>query len=397
MGVKADLEIEAMEDWRLFHEQHLDTIVDPMIFRAGDIFVRGRSRARDTLPAADDDAIWRAVAKDLTGLTAFFDQLVLSDRLPLIDYGITFDSALQYDTPWIAKQVNDALEDRVVTTVHVYGDASKKARESALAALPERAAAPPELEKSIVAELGALDHAWRPDLGERIIAKTPEELDLARFAYGGLIFSAFSQLSGSLHVLQPKRARLLTALALNAPSASHEHETELFAALDRRVRRSPQLREIGFGGLPSFVPYALLVEKPATPFQLLEAIGRLRKDPLVIEYRGFRKQLLRDWIDKGLIQEKSEQEIKKLAVKLRKHLEVDRSIDVELGVGATVEAKGVGIDAGVKAAVPIDRIWGWIMEQLPGHRYAKLLTRLQLAQNQYDHLDRHLRRLWQSA
>ena len=160
----------------------------------------------------------------------------------------------------------------------------------------------------------------------------------------------------------------------------NEHETELFAALDRRVRRSPELREIGFAGQPSFVPYVLLEEKPETPFQLLEAIGRLRKDSLVIEYRDFRKQLLRDWIDKGLIQERIEQEIKKLAVKLRNRLAVDRTIDVELGVGATVEAKGVGIDASIKTAVAVDRIWGWVMELLPGHRYVKLLTRLQMAQ-----------------
>jgi hypothetical protein len=395
--MKADLDIGTKDDWQSFRRQRLDTIVDPMIFRAGDVFVRGRSGARETLQATDDVALWGALTKDLTGLTTFFDQLVISERLPLIDYGITFDSALQYDTPWIADHVNEALQEKVVVTVHVHGEASEEARRSALAAMPERPQAPPELESSIVSELGALDHAWRPDLEGRVSAGTEEQLALARFAYGGLVFSAFSQLTGCMHVLQPKRARLLTALALNAPSASHEHERELYAALDRRVRRTPGLREIGFGGLPSFVPFLLAQECPEGPLQLLSAIGRLRKDGVVVEYREFRKRLLRDWVDKGFIDEANERGIKKLALRLNDKLSVDRKVDLEVGLSASVEAKGVGIDAGVKAAVPVDRIWGWILDRIPGHRYVKLLTRLQMAQDRYERLDRHLHQLWTSA
>ena len=53
----------------------------------------------------------------------------------------------------------EVLGDRVVMTVHVHGGASKTARDSALAELPERPAAAPELERSILAELGVVDHA----------------------------------------------------------------------------------------------------------------------------------------------------------------------------------------------------------------------------------------------
>ena len=101
--MKADIEVNTIQEWSVFREQGLDAIVDPIIFRAGDVFMRGLSGAREVLPDSDGKAVWAALSKDLTGLTSFFDQLGLSDDLPLIDYGVAFDSALQYDVPWVAR------------------------------------------------------------------------------------------------------------------------------------------------------------------------------------------------------------------------------------------------------------------------------------------------------
>ena len=386
--MKADIDIDSATQWGMFSEQKLQVILDPMIFRFGDVFVGGGGSQTETA--------WAALSTDLTSLTTFFDQLILCERLPLIDYGVTFDSALGYDSSSLAQRINTALDEKVVHTVHVHDSASAQAREAALAALQTRSPAPPELVRSIFAELGALDYSWNPDLGQ--LQNLPEEeLKLARFAYGGLMFSAFSQLSGSMQVLQPKRSRLLTALSLATASASYKYEDELFAALDRRVEKSPDLREIGFASLPSFVPYLLREKNPKTPQQLLEEVRHQRRKPAVREYRKWRDELQDDWVQRGLIKSQNERALRRVAERLRDEFAVNRTVDLEIGAGAQIGTTGVGIDAGVSVPIPVDRIWGWILEQLPGHRYIKLLTRLRLAKNEYEHLDRHLYTLWKSA
>jgi hypothetical protein len=59
--------------------------------------------------------------------------------------------------------------------------------------------------------------------------------------------------------------------------------------------------------------------------------------------------------------------------------------------------KGICVDAGIKVPVPIGRIWGWILEKLPGHRYVKVLTRLKLVEHQYPKFERHLQKIWSNA
>ncbi len=393
MNADADIKIEKPDDWQQFRQSNLDVIVDPMVFRAADVFFRGKAHAHDTLPIGDAEKIWEAVSGDLGSLVAFFDQIILGDRIPLIDYGITFDSALAYETPWICQVVNEELEERVVMTVHVHGEVSQKARDAALKALPERPDASPELAKSVLREMGAFDYQWKPDLGA-LQNLEGDELVLARFLYGGLIFSAFAQMSGSSHVLQGKRSRLANSIAIGAPSASNDHEEELIAELDRRIRDDPQLTGVRLELLPPFLPYLLLSARPSNPRQLLRAAKQLREDEGVKQYRAWRRQLLRNWVERGLIEEAHEKEIKQIALRLVERLNVDKEIKLELGVGAKADHTGVGVDAGIKIPVPVGRIWGWALEQLPGRRYLKVLRRLRIANEQYGHMDRHLKEIW---
>jgi len=55
-------------------------------------------------------------------------------------------------------------------------------------------------------------HEDLPEEKQKIVAQFPalpeKELTFVRFLYGGLLFSAFCQMSGSSHVLQPKRWQL---------------------------------------------------------------------------------------------------------------------------------------------------------------------------------------------
>jgi hypothetical protein len=107
--------------------------------------------------------------------------------------------------------------------------------------------------------------------------------------------------------------------------------------------------------------------------------------------------LLRTWIDKGSIDESHVKDVKRILIRLLDRLDVDKSVDAELGFSAGIGEKGIGIDAGLAVPIRTGRIWGMILERLPGRRYLKVLRRLKLADQAYAHLDRHLRTVWSNA
>ena len=45
----------------------------------------------------------------------------------------------------------------------------------------------------------------------------------------------------------------------------------------------------------------------------------------------------------------------------------------------------------------VDEIRGWVHSQFPGERHMKLLTRLALAQVEYEQIDKHLGSIWNAA
>jgi hypothetical protein len=422
-GSNADVKISNPGDWEMFHQQLLDVIVDPMVFRSAEIFFRGKKEATKKLPIGDAQTIWKALSGDLGSLTAFFDQIILSRRLPIIDYGVTFDSAgVTFDPgfdpskPWISEYVNDVLDDAdAVKTVHVQEAVSKAARTAALSTLAEkRPADSVQLVEEVSRQLTTLNYQWRPDLVKgdedlpaekrnilkQLVALPEKQLTFVRFLYGGLLFSAFCQMSRSLHVLQPKRWQLLTAASIDLPSAAHEEK--LVAELDSRIRNSHELyRNLELGSLPSFLPY-LLSLKPESPRELLHEVKELRKDPEIDEYRIFRSKILRNWVKNGEIDPDDEKGIKHAALKIYNKLKMDKKFDASLEFGPKIGLekdgfKGIALDGGIKVPVPIDRIWGWILEKLPGHRYIKVLTRLKLAEHRYPKFERYLEKIWSNA
>jgi hypothetical protein len=243
-GVDADIKISKPNEWAQLRAKDLNAIVDPMVFRAGDIFLRGHRTATDTLTTKDPEAIWKALSKDLQSVQAFFDQIILADRLPLIDYGTTFDSALNYyDSPRVCQVVNEELQDQFVYTVHVHDEASASARDAALEAMTMRPGVSSELRSEIVDQLDVVDYEWRPYLGRLEDGLSEDELKLARFVYGGLLFNAFCQMSGGTHVLQGQRGRLATAFAVNLPFDTAEPEKELLEELNGCVATLKTLME----------------------------------------------------------------------------------------------------------------------------------------------------------
>jgi hypothetical protein len=391
-----DVEIKNHTDWQeKFPGGQPEVIVDPMIFRSADVYLRGRKGVEQSLPGKKPDDVWKALSANVGSLVTFFDALILSERLPIIDYGFTYDSQIGFDQYDLYRVCNNAANAKLLVSVHVMMAAYKQAKAAAVEEMRERPAISDELAASIRQEMSAFDYNWQPDLsmlGE--LPEDEEQLVLLRFLYGGLLFSAYAQTTGAAHLLQPKRSRLYLAASLDAPSASYDYERELFDELTRIARQTEGLQEglIKVDAFPSFLPF-LLSRAPASPDQLLRSALSLRGSGAVSDYRSWRRQLIDDWRDEGKIDRANEKKIREITRAVRRELGLpeEMSLDVGLSVGLT----GVGIKA--DRALPVGRLWGWVLRQLPGRRYTKLLTRMHLAAREYRHLDRHLLTLWKNA
>jgi hypothetical protein len=369
-----------------------ELIVDPMVFRTADVYLRGRKAAQQLLPDKEPAEVWSALSANVGSLVAFFDALILSEQLPIIDYGYTFDSQIGFEQHELYHRCNQAAAEQVLVSVHVMMSAYQQAKAAALEALRERPPIPDELAASVLQEMSAFDYGWRPDLSAlEPLPEDENQLVLLRFLFGGLLFGAYAQVTGAGHLIQPKRSRLYLAAALAAPSASYAHERELFDELNMIVRQTEGMQEglSQVDALPSFLPY-LLSKDPQSPDDLLRSALALRKNSAVKDYRAWRKQLVEDWRDKGKIDRSNERAIRQITQAMLQKLETpdDATPNLSLNAGLT----GVGLDVGVP--IPVGRLWGWVLGHLPGRRYTKLLMRMQLAAHEYRRLDRHLSTLW---
>ena len=141
-----------------------------------------------------------------------------------------------------------------------------------------------------------------------------------RFLYGGLLFTAFATNGGSAHLLQPKRAALLTSIALRESS---DDEKELFEELNRRVHATQGFEHIRLQitSLPPVLPY-LLSKEPKGPLDLLKTAHELRQTQII---ETGRKRLIQNWRRKGEIQLSQEKDVKQLIATLQKQFSVPQS------------------------------------------------------------------------
>ena len=63
----------------------LTTVLEPMIFRCGDLFLQGPATAWPS------NEIWDLLNKNVYALAMFFDYLILAEKLPVFNYAETFD------------------------------------------------------------------------------------------------------------------------------------------------------------------------------------------------------------------------------------------------------------------------------------------------------------------
>lgn len=272
--VSGKLVIAGEADWQLL--QPGDVVVDPLVLRYGEIFLGGWRSAGDRA-----EAKWRAIANDVGGLLLFFDQIVLRERIPIFNYGDTFDAGLNLSQRVLA-HVNEREEILVEVDVEYgpYWLAKSAAIEQVKELFDEKRTWPDDLAREIVRHLSVFEYEWNPNV-DVLGLKGERKKRLAAFLVGGLVFGAYAQQTGAPHVLQPKRSRLFTAVSLRSENASDTFERRLFSDLAGVIRAAGGT----FEDMPvlSFLPLLLSRGDPGeTPADVLQRALAFRSLPLCV-------------------------------------------------------------------------------------------------------------------
>jgi len=354
------------------------SVVDPLILRCGELFLRGAASAETARPF---------LKQNLWALSTFFDRIVLDDAIPVFDYMFTYDVGPGFDHRTLA-QVNS--DEQILVDVRVGDLPYRSAKTAALEELRKlydggRGISPSEA-ASIIGELTASGHEWYPDLGDLPVGND-EDRRLAAFLLGGLIFGTYAQQSGTDHLMQPKRSRLFLRLALGKESVG-ELEERLFKRFGELAGRAAQ--EVPY--TPTFFP--LILSESSGPRTLLRKALDLRKSPEARDYRQWLRTALADFDTTGRIDVSREREVKAIAKAVERRIggaplpRVEIKMTVADAVAMQPPSVGIDLTGVAKSA------WGWMIASLPGRRHRKLLTRAVVACREYVALDRLVDAVW---
>src|SRR5947199_3438000 len=233
--MNSSVSIQTSADWEIIRQEKLKVVVASMVFRAADVFLRGIKGTERDANKAEPEKLWAALSSNIGSLCAFFDAVILEDRLPMYDYAMTFPPDFHTGKHGLVDVCN--RDEPVLVTITVGFEAYREVKEAAIATLRKLPPIPAAAASDILGEMSAFDWEWRPDLWRDGAEGTEDERRLDSFRYGGLLFSGYSQRTGADHLLQPKRARLYLASALCSERANDEKA--LFRELARIARETP--------------------------------------------------------------------------------------------------------------------------------------------------------------
>lgn len=375
------LTVENPEDWLTISKLG-GPVVDPMILRCGELFLRGAAGV------SDHAAAWDLMTKNIHAIGTFFDRIVLDQTIPVFNYTDSFDIGQNFDERTLS-QVN--AKDEILIDVDVRYGAYQAVRIAALAELKKlydqgEARIAADEAYNILGELTASGYAWYPRI-DGIALQDETKMRLAGFILSGLIFGAYAQLAGTDHLMQPKRSRLFLAISLQK-KATRAAEEYLFEKLGELVGRPTA--EVPYA--PTFFP--LLLSQSAGPADLLRNALALRGSSEVRDYRAWLYEALTDFDTNGRIPVERAREVAGIAAAIEKKLEgfpVPR-IEIKMTVADVAVGKPPGV--GIDVLAPAKAAWGWIIEQLPGRRHRKLLTRAIIADREYVELERRVQTVW---
>lgn len=375
-------------DWQKIHPS--DVVIDPMVLRYGEVFLAGARAAGERAHTK-----WRAIAGDVGGLVLFFDQIMLRERIPVFNYGDTFDAGLNLAGRVLAG-VNRIEE--ILVEVDVQYEPYRLAKSAALDqvrdVLEDRGPVPEDdLSRELIRQLSVLEYDWNPNVAE-LGLQDKRQQRLASFLVGGLVFGAYAQQTGAPHVLQPKRSRLFTALSLRSENATDLFDEKLFGELAKVVRASGGTA----GEMPtlSFVP-TLLARGSAgeTATDLLERALAFRSLPTMREYRRQLAVLFAEWAGEGRITQQTRRSLKRLTDRVARELGVS-SDDLATAKLSAVQlaAGGVPLDVEVDLSKAGKSLWGWVFPGLISRGSRKLLARASADQSEYVDIAKALRSRW---
>jgi hypothetical protein len=388
----------AQDEWAAsLSAQGIDFVPDPLVIRIGDLFIGGRSFA--TRSQLDPGAVWSTIVENVDSLITFFHLLMTRERIPLIDYNITFGTSNFSELGEIAVPLHPAI----------YWNVKQRALDQ-LATFDVTRIPPSrlnEIRTSLTTGLQAVGYGWSPDAGPAFAGGREE---IGSVLLGGLIFGAYAQIASADHVLQPTRQALILALTQpdQAPLWGEHQESELFRRLNDVAANDPHIN-VHDRELPPTVLHYVLEKAPHSTQSLLETMMRLREDDKdFIAYRIWHGKLRDAWRN-GRHDPSAEAAVLQVTRELRMRFPpgkdaIDapplwsREIGLKAKLVAEVGAKGeLEADLGkITVSLP-NWIRSWLVEGVRFRSHRKVLLRMALAKQRSDNLPLALQRLWNAS
>jgi hypothetical protein len=412
------VKIAEPEDWATLKGLGADVVLDPVILRTAHLFLRGRTGTDKP------DEVWKVIERNIGTLAAFVDAAVLSEQIPVFNYGSSYDlSPLPPDVKVEWRPEPAELFEvcgEALTAVHISLKAGPTQGEyftlvtNAYNQVSDHAPLPHSLVQEVVTRLRTFGYAWEPrkSLPEAAAnALTPalasydspftgdtDANTVRDYLAGCLIFSGFAQKLGGDHVFPPDWSRLYAATAL----PETEDEAKLTEdALFRRLANVGNTNQLGIGRTvqfdqPTFLPYLLERDDTATPEALFRRAIELREDDDVQQYVQFRQTVRQEVEERGRSETFLREIDELIRVAERVMSKAPRRWPVKMGVSASLP-EGVSGSAEPGKELELFRPYDWSMRQLPTNRYRKLLLRLVISQQRTSQLKNLVKKRWDAA
>jgi hypothetical protein len=87
-------------DWEHLVAQSYGSVLDPLMVRCGELFLRGAKEA------VAIEEVWDLLNANIHRIARFFDRLALEERIPIFNNGDSFDTRLNFDQR-VFSRIND--------------------------------------------------------------------------------------------------------------------------------------------------------------------------------------------------------------------------------------------------------------------------------------------------
>jgi hypothetical protein len=381
----------------------VDVVVDPFVLRVAELFL-----AEPGSRTQDADAEWQVIERNVDALIAFFDAVVLYDRIPVFDYWITWDHERKPDEPLPVPFLGLAARNRVLP-VTLKREACEDIKLIAMAKA-KSAQIDEQVAQEIDEDLATTGWRWKPDRaaaqgwrfgGDDVAWETtdhPDELEnrvrrLRNVVRGFEIFHGYGAMLGVDYILPPRRARQLLQARYNLRAKT---EDTLFAELRRHAAEVVPDSEsdtsvYDVARRPSFL--ALVVDElvaehgtRVTPQDLLTRAQKVRGEPNVKAYRKWWRDL-GPQLEAGRRPPAEMRTMRAVQEKLAKSLQPPRALPIEVSMTVS-PAELISFHASASFELPNPRL-------LEGRRHRAVLLRMERAAQQMTDLVASIEAIWQ--